>query len=120
MHDRNPLLSPSVPGVTRPPGSPPWGRLGTLWKGEPSSAHRTAGGVGLGAPWAMPPSPLGLWVTGLLLFTSDLQKMTPFLSERGDPGGLQLLRHISSFGGVPGELHLGPPDTLKIIFKIQK
>lgn len=53
-----------------------------------------------------------------MLFTSDLQKMTPFLSW-GILEGSITETHLK-FWGLPGELRLGPPDTLNIVFKTQK
>lgn len=83
MHDRNLLLSPSVPGVTRAPRVSSPGVAGGSVEGGAKLCTLHSLGCGPGGSTGHAPFPSGLWVTGLLLFTSDLQKMTPFLSELG-------------------------------------
>ena len=56
-----------------------WGLCGRVNQ----ALHTTQLGVRAWGLRGHAPFPSGLWVTELLLFTSDLQKRTPFLSELG-------------------------------------
>lgn len=95
------------------------GPAGGLWKGEPSSAHRSAGGAAWASTGNAPSFPSGLWVTELLLsFTSDLQKMTPFLA--GGPWRAAITETHLKFWGLPGELVFGSPRHTQHRFKTQK